>query len=312
MQVRNLLLLSLVVLSTLLGACAMPLAPAADPSVAPVTINGYAKPELLVDTAWIQEHAADENVRIIDVSGDLEDYTAGHIPGAVYVSVGGEMTNPEDSTRGQILTQEALSALMSRLGVTPETTVVFYDNNNNLQASRAYWVMKYYQHDDVRIFDGGSKKWTADGQALVTDEVVVTPSEYVAQEPDLAIRTTTEYVLERIDDENVIMCDARNPEEYAGTDVRAAEGGHIPGALNIDWVYNVDEDGTFKDAQELHDLYTKAGFQPDKQIITYCQTGVRGAHTWFVLRELLGWPDVRNYDGSWEEYGNDPTTPKDS
>jgi thiosulfate/3-mercaptopyruvate sulfurtransferase len=134
----------------------------------------------------------------------------------------------------------------------------------------------------------------------------------VAQAPDLAIRTTTDYVLEHLEDDSVVMCDARNPEEYAGTDVRSARGGHVPGAVNIDWVYNVDEDGTFKEAKALYDLYTKAGFTPDKQIITYCQTGVRGAHTWFVLRELLGFPDVRNYDGSWEEYGNRSDTPIDS
>lgn len=312
MQRGNWFLLALIVLSTALGACAVPQAPAADTSVEPVTLDGYANPELLVDTAWIQENADDPNVRIIHAGGSAEDYAAGHLPNAVFVSVGGEMTNPEDSTQGQILTQDALSALLSRLGVTQDTTVVFYDSNNNLQAARAYWVLKYYQHEDVRVYDGGITKWTADGQDLVTDEVTVTPTEYVANEPDLAIRTTTEYVLERLDDENVVMCDTRNAEEFAGTDVRAARGGHIPGAINIDWVYNVDEDGTFKDAQDLYDLYTKAGFSPDKEIITYCQTGVRGAHTWFVLRELLGFPDVRNYDGSWAEYGNREDTPIDS
>jgi thiosulfate/3-mercaptopyruvate sulfurtransferase len=308
---RNWLVPALFITSTLLGACAVPVAPAADTSVEPVTIDGYVKPELLVDTAWVQEHLEDETVRFIDVS-NAESYAAGHIPGAVNVSVGSQMTDPEDSTEGQILTQDALSALMSQLGITPETTVVFYDNNNNLQSARAYWVLKYYQHEDVRIYNGGSKVWTADGQELVTDEVTVTPTEYVAQEPDLAIRTTTEYVLERIDDENVVMCDTRNAEEFSGTDVRSARGGHIPGALNVEWVYAVDEDGTFKDAKALYDLYTGAGFVPDKQIITYCQTGVRGAHTWFVLRELLGFPDVRNYDGSWEEYGNRTDTPIES
>ena len=128
----------------------------------------------------------------------------------------------------------------------------------------------------------------------------------------MAIRTTTEYVLDHLDDENVVLCDTRGPEEFAGTDVRAKRGGHIPGAINVEWVNAVNADGTFKDARALFDLYTKAGFVPDKQIITYCQTGVRGAHTWFVLKELLGYPDVRNYDGSWEEYGNRDDTPIES
>ena len=312
MKLRNTILLALIVLSTLLSACAMPMTPTADTSVAPVTIDSYAHPELLVDTAWIQEHVDDPSVRLIDVSSKAEDYAAGHIPGAVYVSVGAEMTNPEDSTQGQILTQDALSALLSRIGVTPETTIVVYDANNNLWAARAFWALKYYQHADVRIYDGGIKTWTADGNELVTDEVVVTPTDYVAQEPDLTIRTTTEYVLEHLDDENVVMCDTRNGEEYAGTDVRAARGGHVPGAINVDWVATVDADGTFKDAAELYDLYTKAGFDPSKEIITYCQTGVRGAHTWFVLSELLGFPNVRNYDGSWAEYGNSADTPIES
>ena len=165
MQLRNLLVLTLVLVSTVLGACATPLTPVADTSVEPVTIDAYAKPEVLVDPS----------VRLIH-AGNAEDYAAGHIPGAVNVNVGQDMTNPEDSTQGQILTQDALSALLSQLGVTADTTVVFYDNNNNLQSARAYWVLKYYQHDDVRIYNGGLKKWTAEGQELVTDEVVVTPT----------------------------------------------------------------------------------------------------------------------------------------
>lgn len=274
--------------------------------------DGFAKPEILVDTNWILENLDNPDVVLLEVNGDAESYAQGHIPGALHVNPGERLTNPEDSTRGQILSQDALSELFSELGITHDNTVVVYDTSRNLWASRSYWALNYYQHDDVRVYDGGKDRWVREGQELSTEVPEVTPSEYVANEADPEIRTTTEYVLENLDNEDVVMCDTRNPEEYTGTDVRAERGGHVPGAINLDWVYSVDDNGMFKSAEELHELYTAAGFTPDKQIITYCQTGVRGAHTWFVLRELLGFPDVRNYDGSWEEYGNREDTPIES
>jgi thiosulfate/3-mercaptopyruvate sulfurtransferase len=310
----------LLVAALALSACAAPgsapaagINPAAGNPVAaasePAAPTEYVNPDILVDTDWVLENLQNPDVRLIDVSSQAEAYEEGHIPGAVYIHPGSRLTNPEDSTQGQILTQDALSELFSEVGVTHDTTVVLYDNSNNLWASRAYWSLKYYQHDDVRIYNGGKNRWVADGQELATEAPEITPTEYVARDADPDIRTTTEYILERLDDDSVMMCDTRNPEEYAGTDVRADRGGHIPGAINIDWIYNVDDNGLFKSAEELYALYTAAGFSPDKQIITYCQTGVRGAHTWFVLRELLGFPDVRNYDGSWAEYGNRDDTP---
>ena len=278
---------------------------------ASVPVTTVANPDALVDTAWVTENLDNPNVRLLAIHSKREDYDAGFLPGALYIHLGENLTNPDDPTEGQILTQEALSALFSQLGIENDDTLVVYDGNNNLLAARAYWVFKYDQPADVRLYDGGATQWVAAGNSLSTEPVAALPaSSYVAGDPDAALRTTGDYVLEHLDDPNTVLCDARGPGEYAGTDVRAARGGHIPGAINVDWAEAVNQDtGTFKPVSELATLYQKAGFAPDKQIITYCQTGVRGAHTWFVLSQLLGYPDVRNYDGSWVEWGNDPAKP---
>lgn len=308
MQGRFLSVLLLFLMIAALSACAVAIAEA-PVAEAPA---GYANPEVLVDTAWVADHLADPNVRLLDVSDKREAFDAGHLPGAQYVDWQADLTNPADPVKGQILTGEALSELLSRLGVEKDDTIVVYDNTNNLFATRAYWALKYYQHLDVRVYNGGSKKWTADGRELVTEIAPVTASQYTAGEADPAIRTTWEYVVEHIDDPATLFCDTRGPKEFTGTDVRSAQGGHIPGAINVEWNAAVNPDGTFREAQALRTLYQKAGFAPDKEIITYCQTGVRGAHTWFVLKELLGYPSVRNYDGSWEEYGNKTESPIES
>jgi len=312
MKSHNLLLSTLLLIITLLAGCVAPAAaPAAGAAAQPV--DSYANANALVDTEWVAAHLDDENVRLLDIGGNQENYDQGHLPGAIFVSLGADLTNPEDSTEGQILTAEQLTAVMSRLGIENDDTLVLYDANRNLLAARAYWVLKYYQHaGDLHVYNGGSTKWVADGQALTTEAPTIETSQYVAGEADPAIRTTGDYVLEHLDDPSTVLCDTRGPGEFAGTDVRSAQGGHIPGATNVDWTITVNEDGTFKDAAFLSDLYQKAGFTPDKEVITYCQTGVRGAHTWFVLKELLGYPNVRNYDGSWEEWGNDGSKPVES
>jgi len=298
---RKILVLTILLAATLLAvSCGGP-----PPAQAPAeTAISYANPTALVDTAWVADHLDDPNVRLIDVSANEEAYREGHLPGAIFVSWNSDLTSADDPVKGQILSADDLSALLSRIGVEKDDTVVFYDGTNNLFAARAYWVLKYYQHEDVRVYNGGTKKWAAEGRELTTDSPKLSPSTYVASQPDPEIRTTGEYVLAHLDDENAVFCDTRGAKEYTGADARSARGGHIPGAINLDWVNSVNEDGTFKDAQALKALYEKAGFTPDEEIITYCQTGVRGAHTWFVLHELLGYPQVRNYDGSWEEWGN--------
>ena len=264
--------------------------------------------DVLVDTEWIEAHAADPSLRVLEVGGNANAFGEGHLPGAVFLSMR-SLSNPDDPIGGQIATAAQVSAALSNVGLGRDQTVVLYDRRNNLQAARAYWVLKYYQHTDVRIYNGGTPKWTEDGQMMSTVMVEYEPSDYQAGPPDPEIRTTWQYVVDHTDDPATIFCDTRGPEEHLGRDVRAERGGHIPGSINVEWTAAVNANGTFKSSEELATLYGGAGFTPDKQIITYCQSGVRGAHTWFVLSELLGYPNVRNYDGSWVEYGNNPESP---
>jgi thiosulfate/3-mercaptopyruvate sulfurtransferase len=304
MKIHFLFISVLMLAAVFLSACAVS-GVQSEVTIDDVVTEGYARPEVLVDTVWVLQHLDDDNVRLLDVSAEADTFEAGHLPGAQYVDWKTDLTNPDDPVRGQVLSRDGLSVVLSKLGVENDDTVVFYDDTSNLFAARAYWVLKYYQHDDVRIYNGGTKKWEADGEELTAEVATVAASEYQAGEPDPSIRTNWQYVVDHVDDSSTLFCDTRGPKEYAGTDVRSERGGHIPGAINVEWSNAVNPDGTFRDAASLAELYSKAGFDPDKEIITYCQTGVRGAHTWFVLRELLGYPNVRNYDGSWEEYGND-------
>ncbi|MEO1440156.1 MAG: sulfurtransferase [Chloroflexota bacterium] len=269
----------------------------------------YAQDDVLVDTAWVQENGEADGIHLIDVGSNILDYEAGHIPGAVFANIRTELVNPDSSVQGVIPTQEQFEAVLGTLGVTAEDTVVLYDSRSNLYAARAYWVFKYYQHEDVRIYNGGTIKWKADGNRLILGRETAEPVDYVAGEPDPTVYADYQQVLDSLDDENVVTCDTRTDGEFAGEDIRADRGGHIPGTTHLEWVHAVNEDGTFKAAPELAALFYAEGLTPDKEILTYCQTGVRSAHTWFVLTELLGYPNVRNYDGSWIEWANNTDLP---
>jgi thiosulfate/3-mercaptopyruvate sulfurtransferase len=240
--------------------------------------------------------------------GAADAFAEGHIPGAALIT-SASLVNPDDPVGGQIGTAEQIAGALSSVGVERDDIVVLHDRNSNLQATRAYWVLAYYQHPEIRIYDGGVTRWTASGRELSLEAASVTPSAYQVGPADPEIRTTWKYVVDHTDDPETLVCDVRSADEYAGRDVRAERGGHVPGAVNVEWSEAVRPDGTFKPVAELSTLYAAAGLTPDREIITYCQSGTRAANTWFVLRELLGYPNVRIYDGSWREYGNDPESP---
>jgi thiosulfate/3-mercaptopyruvate sulfurtransferase len=275
----------------------------------PTPAASQPRPAVLVDTQWVKANLGKSGMRLIDVSGSKSTYDEGHLPGAVYISTIDDLSNPNDPLSAEILTADALTTLLSGLGITNNDTLVLYDDTNNMDASRAYWALKYYRHPEVRIYDGGRTKWLGDGETLTADSVETVPSQYVAGAPDPALRTTWEYVVASIGKDSTLLCDVRSTGEFTGQSARSQRGGHVPGAIHVEWTQAVNPDGTFRSREELSKLYRDAGFLPEKEIITYCQVGLRAAHTWFVLHELLEYPNVRIYDGSWEEYGSKADSP---
>lgn len=258
--------------------------------------------QALVDVAWLAARLGRPGIRVLDVSGNRGVYEKGHLPGAVYLDWTRDLVDPTHRVRGQAPTREQFQALARRLGITATDSVILYDDTSSLFAARAFWIFKLYRHERVAILDGGGRRWVQDGHPFVTEVPTPSPSAYVAPARDESILATAEYLVSRFG--TALVCDARSPREHAGLDVRSARGGAIPGAVNVEWTRAVTPEGTFKPVEELRALYAQAGFRRDGEIIVYCQTGVRAAHTWFVLRHLLGYPRVRNYDGSWEEWGN--------
>jgi thiosulfate/3-mercaptopyruvate sulfurtransferase len=268
----------------------------------------YTVPDVLVSTDWVAQHGTDKNVRVVEVDVDTTAYDQGHVPG----SVGWNWTTQLcDTLVRDIVPAKRFEELMSAAGIAPDTTVVLYGDNNNWFAAWAFWQMKIYGHEDVRIMDGGRKKWLAEGRTLSTDAPQVTRTTYKAKAPDLSIRAFLPEVREAMQSGSAAMVDVRSPQEFTGEILAppglpetCQRGGHIPGAKNVPWAKACNEDGTFKTMEELQQLYGGVGVTPGRPVIAYCRIGERSSHTWFVLKYLLGYPDVKNYDGSWTEWGN--------
>ena len=273
-----------------------------------MTATGYASDRVLVDADWAQAHLTDPSVRFVEVDVDTTAYSQGHIPGAV----GWDWTSQlSDGVRRDLASREDFAALLSQSGIGPDTTVVLYGDNNNWFAAFAYWQLKLFGHDDVRILNGGRKYWLDNGLSITTDEPTPTPTRYQLPERDDALRAFRDDLLPRLGDPGLALVDVRSPAEYNGEIIAppglsetAQRAGRIPGAVSIPWAQTVREDGTFKSPDELRALYEAKGVTPDKDVVAYCRIGERSSHSWFVLHELLGYRRVRNYDGSWTEWGS--------
>jgi thiosulfate/3-mercaptopyruvate sulfurtransferase len=263
---------------------------------------------VLVTADWAEQNLDTNGIVFVEVDEDTTAYDAGHIPGAVKINWKTELQDP---VIRDFVDKGAFEKLLSDKGISNDDTVVLYGGNNNWFAAYAYWYFKLYGHENVKLLDGGRKKWELDGRPLTTDEVKRPATSYTAkQDQDTTIRAFRQEVVDAIGNKNLV--DVRSPDEFAGKILAPAHlpqevaqrPGHIPSALNVPWSKAANEDGTFKSDDELRELYKAAGLDPSKPTIAYCRIGERSSHTWFVLHELLGYSDVKNYDGSWTEYGS--------
>ncbi len=269
----------------------------------------YAHPEVLVSTEWVAQHLSDPKIRLVEVDVDTSAYDQGHIPGAIGWNWQSQL---QDTVRRDLADQRTFEELLSRAGITNDNTIVVYGDNNNWFAAWAFWQLKYYGHQDVRIMNGGRKKWIEEKRELSKDAPKPQATAYRAKAPDASIRAKREHVFAALEDKDVAkLVDVRSNDEYTGKVIAppgmsetAQRGGHIPTAVNVPWAQAVNEDGTFKTADALKQLYGEKNVTGDGEVIAYCRIGERSSHTWFVLKYLLGFKNVRNYDGSWTEWGN--------
>ena len=268
----------------------------------------YAHPEVLVSTDWVAQHGSDPGVRVVEVDVDTKAYDEGHVPGALGWAWNSQLC---DTVRRDILSKAQFDELMASSGISNDTTVVIYGDNNNWFAAWALWQMKIYGHKDARLMNGGRKKWLSEGRDLSTETPTVAAATYRAGGPDNSLRAFLPQVQGALAAHNWALVDVRSPQEFTGEILAppglpetCQRGGHIPGARNIPWGKACNDDGTFKTADELRSLYDKEGVDGTKPVIAYCRIGERSSHTWFVLKYLLGFDKVVNYDGSWTEWGN--------
>jgi len=271
----------------------------------------YVHPEVLVDTEWVSQNPPNENRKFVEVDYDPENgYRKGHIKGSSLIWWKRDINDP---IARDIVNKKLFEELMAKNGIKPDTEVIMYGDFNNWFAAFSFWVFKYYGHKNIKIMNGGRKKWELENREYTTEEPQIEKTSYSAKEPDEQIRDYLNGVKKALDDNNIVMVDVRSPKEFTGEITappeypmeHAQRGGHIPGANNIPWSTAVnDADGTFKSAEELKQIYESKGITSDKNVICYCRIGERSSHSWFVLKYLLGYPNVRNYDGSWTEWGN--------
>lgn len=276
-----------------------------------MTEKGYAIPDVLVSTDWVAEHLGQtDRIRLVESNEDVLLYSTGHIPNAVHIDW---IADLNDAIRRDYLDEASFAALMSRHGIANDTTVVFYGDKNNWWATYAFWVFKLFGHENARLMNGGRQKWIAEGRELTKDKPSYPATQYrPAARADYKIRAFRDQVLQYVQSGQPLV-DVRSPQEYSGELLHmpgspqegALRGGHIKGAVSVPWSRAVAEDGTFKTADDLRAIYEgEKGLRPENNVIAYCRIGERSSHTWFVLTYLLGYPNVRNYDGSWTEWGN--------
>jgi len=272
-------------------------------------MNAYARPESIVETEWVYEHLDDPSVRLVEVDVDTNVFDHGHISGAVGWNWQSQL---QQGMVRDLIDKEGMQKLLSDSGISNSTTVILYGDNNNWFACWAFWQLKYYGHQDVRIMNGGRIKWELEGKPFVETKTEVDSVPYLAKEPDESLRAYRDQVLKALSESAISLVDVRSPDEYSGLlfapenvpQEGSQRAGHIPGAKNIPWAQATDSDGTFKSYAELLQLYKDNGITGEGNTVTYCRIGERSSHTWFVLTQLLGYSNVSNYDGSWTEWGS--------